>query len=174
MNNTDDFDMDDFEDSAYKNIQIGEILLHLACLFSPVWAAFLSYGISLLPLPQSVIQALAFFVICLLFIMTAHAFYLALHREGGLANGFIALLLIFILFTFIFMLSAAARSSLLYFAVATTIPLAVCGLFGLLGNLSGIVKLLILALVVVIIILPAGFFYWFFLAVLADIFSIHI
>ena len=94
MSSTDDFD----EDNAYKNVQAGEILLHLACLFSPVLAAFLLYGISQLPLPQFVTQTLAFTIICLLFVMTAYAFYLALLREGVLANGFIAVLLIFILF----------------------------------------------------------------------------
>ena len=172
MNNTDDFDMDDFEDSAYKNIQIGEILLHLACLFSPVWAAFLLYGISQLPLPQFVTQTLAFTIICLLFVMTAYAFYLALQREGVLANGFIAVLLIFILFIG-FAQNRPNDTILLLFAGAT-ILLSVCGLFGLLGNLSGIVKLLILALVVIFVILPAGFLYWFFLEVLADIFSLNI
>ena len=165
---------DNFEDSAYTNAFVRNFLLHIACLFSPVWAAFILYSISQLQLPQLAIQMLAFPVICLLFIMTAYAVYLALHREGDLANAFIAVLLIFILFIFGLMLKEGTRGSLLYFSVATTIPLAVCGLFGLLGNLSGIVKLLILALVVVIIILPAGFLYWAFLEILADIFSIHI
>ena len=104
--------------------------------------------------------------------MTAYAFYLALQREGVLANGFIAVLLIFILFIG-FAQNRPNDTILLLFAGAT-ILLSVCGLFGLLGNLSGIVKLLILALVVIIIILPAGFFYWAFLEILADIFSIRI
>ena len=162
--------LEDSDKEAHINMPTRETRrVHIIYWLSPIWATFLLYGISQLPLSPSSVKTLALIIIYSLFGMSVHAFYTILCREGLLIKGLIVLLTGFILYV-----SLSMEKPILMFAYLTigiTILLSVCGLFYINGYLLGPAKLVLLILDACFLFAPAAFLYWGFMEALADIFS---
>ena len=159
--------MIDSERYQYIVSKMKKVLINAIYLFTPLWATFAFYGISILPLPRVIIQTLVITVVVLLLVLIT----LAVRDLFLYEDEWIQILVLIITGK---MLRQDSLGSFLFLFVSGTLLPVIRGACGDLGNMSGFIKLLLLAILTAIFILPAGFLYWAFLEILADIFSIHI
>ena len=166
--------MIDSERYQYIVSKMKKVLINAIYLFTPLWATFAFYGISILPLPRVIIQTLVIAMVVLLLALITLAVRDLFLYEDEWIQILIILLSVFALIITGKMLRQDSLGSFLFLFVSGTLLPVIRGACGDLGNMSGFIKLFILAILTAIFILPAGFLYWAFLEILADIFSIHI